>query len=309
MSKVLSFIKSLVDPLLKLVMQEQRLHCNSIYFRLTNPRINVNIDVKNTIKDLDLHLIDDVIRAKGRLINSELSLEAQKPLFLPNRSRLVDLIVRHIHQTHNYCGLSQTLSVFRQSFWSPKIHSRLKSLILRCVICRRQRARTIAKPPPLPLPAERVQWECPFSTVGVDHAGHFYARDTYGNRSKLYICLFVCATTRAVHLEVVDNLSATSFILCLRRLAAAKGIPSLIISDNYKTFISGEKFLLDLQDDDNVREFLQNHRIQWRHQTQRSPWMGGHSERLVRTIKNQFYLQPSRESSTTKKNSLQSSKK
>ena len=171
MSKVLSFTKSSADPLLKLVMQEQCLHCNSIYSHLTNPRINVNIDIKNAIRDLDLHLIDNVIRAKGRLINSEVSLEAQTPLFLPNRSRLVDLIVRHIHRTHNHCGLSQTLSVFRQSFWSPKIHSRLKSIILRCVICRRQRARMIAKPPPPPLPAEKVQWKHPFSTVGVDHMG------------------------------------------------------------------------------------------------------------------------------------------
>ena len=31
MSKVLSFIKSSSDPLLKLVLQEQGLHCNSIY--------------------------------------------------------------------------------------------------------------------------------------------------------------------------------------------------------------------------------------------------------------------------------------
>ena len=240
MSKVLSFAKSLADPLLKLVMQEQQLHCNSIYSHLTNPKINVNIDIKNTIKDLNLHLIDNVIRAKGRLINSELSSEAQTPLFLPNCSRLVDLIVRHIHQKHNHCGLSQTLSVFRQSFWSPKIRSRLKSIILRFVTCRRQQARTIAKPPPLPLPAERVQWQRPFSTVGVDHTGHFYARDTYGNRIKLYICLFVCATTRAVHLEIADNLSATSFILCLRRLAAAKGIPAIIISENHR-HLSWEK--------------------------------------------------------------------
>ena len=277
-SKILSFIKSSADPLLKLVMQEQCLHCNSIYSHLAKPRINVTIHIKNTIKDLDLHLVNDVIRAKGRLINSELSPEAQTPLFLPNRSRLVDLIVRHIHQTHNHCGLSQTLSVFRQSFWSPKIRSLLKSLILRCVICRRQRVKMILRPPPPPLLAERLQWKRPFSTVGVDHTGHLYARDTYGNRIKLYIRLFVCATTRAVHLEVVNNLYTTSFILCLRPLAAAKGIPSLIISDNHKTFISGEKFLLDLQEDDNVREFLRDNRIQWRHQTPHSPWMGGHFE-------------------------------
>ena len=156
-------------------MQEQRLHCNLIYSYLSNPRINVGIDIKNTIRNLDLHLTDNVIRAKGRLIHSELPLDAQTPLFLPNRSRLVELIVQHIHRKHNHCGLSQTLSVYRQTFWSPKIHSRLKSIILRCVTCRRQRARTIAKPAPPLVPAERVQWQCPFSTVGVDHTGHFHA--------------------------------------------------------------------------------------------------------------------------------------
>ena len=108
--------------------------------------------------------------------------------------------------------------------------------------CRRQKARTLAKPAPPPLPAEGVQWQRPFATVGVDHTGHFYAQDPYSNRIKLYICLFVCATTRAVHLEVVDNLSATSFIMYLRHLAAAKGIPSVILSDNHRTFNSGEKF-------------------------------------------------------------------
>ena len=121
--------------------------------------------------------------------------------------------------------------------------------------------------------------------MGVGHTGHFYCRDAFGNRIKLYICLFVCSTTGAVHLEVVDNLSTTSFILCLRRLAAAKGIPSLILSDNHKTFISGEKFLLDLQKDDEVQEFLREHCIQWQHQTPHSPWMGRYFERLVRMIK------------------------
>ena len=175
--------------------------------------------------------------------------------------------------------------MYRLSFWSSKIRTRVKYLLLRCVTCRRQRAKTIAKPSLPPLPAERVQWQRPFATIGVDHTGHFYARDAQAQRIKLYICLFFCATTRAVHLKVVDNLTTKSFILCLRCLAAAKGMPSVILSNNHRTFISGEKFLLDLQEDDIVREFLQSHRIQWRHQTPRSPWMGGHFERLVRTIK------------------------
>ena len=131
MGKVLSFIKSKLDPLLSLVMQEQRLHCNSIYSHLANPKINVSIDVKNMIKDLNLHLNNNVIRVQDRLINSKLPLDAQTPLFIPNRSRLVDLIVQHIHNTHFHCGVSHTLSVFRLSFWSPKIRTRVKSLLLR----------------------------------------------------------------------------------------------------------------------------------------------------------------------------------
>ena len=232
MSKVLSFIKSKSDPSLSLFMQEQRLHCNSIYSYLANPKINISIDVKNMIKDLNLHLINNVIRAQGRLIHSELPVDAQTPLFIPNHSRLVDLIVQHIHNTHFHCGVSHTLSVFRLSFWSPKIRTRVKSLLLRRVTCRRQRAKPIAKPPLPPLPAERVQWQRSLATVGVDHTGHFYDRDAQGQRIKLYICLFVCATTRAIHLKVVDNLSTKSFILCLRRLAAAKGMPSVILSEN-----------------------------------------------------------------------------
>ena len=95
----------------------------------------------------------------------------------------------------------------------------------------------------------------------------------------------MCATTRAVHLEVVEDLTTSKFILCLRRLAVTKGMPKLILSDNHRTFIAGETFLLDLQQDPSVREYLNSRSIRWKHQTPRSPWMGGHFERLVRTIK------------------------
>ena len=73
--------------------------------------------------------------------------------------------------------------------------------------------------------------------------------------------------------------------MCLRRLAATKGMPTLILSDNHWMFIAGKTFLLDLQQDPSVREYLRSKNVRWKHQTPRSPWMGGHSERLVRTIK------------------------
>ena len=100
MTKLLEFCQSPANPFEKLVQQEQLLHCTSIHAHLTNNRVNVNVEVKTTIKQLNLYLENDTIRSKGRIINSELPLDATTPLFLPNKSHLVDLLINHIAYTH-----------------------------------------------------------------------------------------------------------------------------------------------------------------------------------------------------------------
>ena len=128
---VLQFLKADLNPFETLVCQEEKLHCKSIFSYLLNPNIRVNVDVKNTIKELNLILINsNTIRAKGRLEHAELPLDAKTPLFLPNRSRLVDLIITHIYESHNHCGLSQTLSLYRQQLWTPKLGCRIKFPLL-----------------------------------------------------------------------------------------------------------------------------------------------------------------------------------
>ena len=135
MTRVLEFCQSPSNPFEKLVRQQQLLHCTSIHAHLTNPRVNVNVEVKTTIKQLNLYLDNNVIRAKGRIINSDLPLDATTPFFLPNKSHLVDLLINHIHTSHHHIGLSQTLPLYRQRCWTPKIRLCIKSLLLRCVIC------------------------------------------------------------------------------------------------------------------------------------------------------------------------------
>ena len=285
MLKVLQFLNSNSNPFVKLISQEQKFHCNSIYSYLVNPNINVNVEVKNTIRDLNLVLHNDVIKAKRRLKNAELPVDAKTPYFLPNRSRLVDFLINPIHESNNHCGASQTLSLYRQQIWKPKIRTYVKSCLFRCDICRRIKGRTVPKPLPPPLPKERVRWQTPFTTVGVDHTGFFTILDPSGEKRKAYVCLSICATTQAVQLEAISDLSVPSFLLCLRRLAAAKGAPSTILSDTVEPSLAGNVSSLEMQDDPQVQAYLADHRIVWRHQTPRSPWMGGHYERLVRIIK------------------------
>ena len=61
MTRVLEFCQSPSIPFEKLVRQEQLLHCTSIHAHLTNPRVNVNVEVKTTIKQLNLYLDNNVI--------------------------------------------------------------------------------------------------------------------------------------------------------------------------------------------------------------------------------------------------------
>ena len=57
-------------------------------------------------------------------------------------------------------------------------------------------------------------------------------------------CVFVCLVTRAVHLEVVLDLTTDAFIAVLRRFVARRGTPAVIRSDNETNFV-GEHRLLD----------------------------------------------------------------
>ena len=87
------------------------------------------------------------------------------------------------------------------------------------------------------MPDFRVQGSPPFSKVGIDFAGPLFEKSakTTG-MNKVYIALFTCCVTRAVHLELVKDLKAATFRRCLRKFSARRKMPSLIVSDNAKTF-------------------------------------------------------------------------
>ena len=50
------------------------------------------------------------------------------------------------------------------------------------------------------------------------------------------MCLFTCLAVRAIHLEVVLDMTAEQFLLCQRRFIATRGKPKQIISDYTSQF-------------------------------------------------------------------------
>lgn len=144
-------------------------------------------------------------------------------------------------------------------------------------------------PPIPPLPAERVTRSSPFTETGLDYLGPLYVRDETSEEKKVWICLFTCLAVRAIHLEVVSDLSAEQFLLCLRRFIALYGAPRQIYSDNASQFKltkeTIDKAWNDVQTDVDVQSYTSEQNIQWHFITTSAPWMGGFYERLVGLVK------------------------
>ena len=66
-----------------------------------------------------------------------------------------------------------------------------------------------------------------FTRVGVEFARPLFVKAKNGQMRKVYITLFTCRVTRAVHLELVDDLSVETFKRCLRRFIARRGMPGI----------------------------------------------------------------------------------
>ena len=102
---------------------------------------------------------------------------------------------------------------------------------------------------------------------------------------KVYVLLFTCCSTRAVHLELALDLSSDVFIRCQRIFRVIRGLPELIISDIAKTFKTAVKTLSELFSYPRVKKFLASKRMNRRFNVDRAPWWGGFSERLIQNTK------------------------
>ena len=123
----------------------------------------------------------------------------------------------------------------------------------------------------------------PFTVTGVDFTGELYyvKADRPANVSKCYVCLFTCANTRTIHLELVPNLSVRSFLQAFRRFCARRSTPHKVISDNATTYQSAAKELKQLYRNPQVRNYMSTKNIEWLFIPKRAPWWGGFYERLI----------------------------
>ena len=160
----------------------------------------------------------------------------------------------------------------------------VKKVIGKCVTCRKQDGKSFEAPPTAPLPTFRVSEAPPFTHIGVDFAGPLYVKSKDGMQ-KCYIVLFSCCVTRALHLELTEDLMASTFVNCFRKFCARRGTPTLMISDNAKTFKFTAKFLKKIHESKITTDLLESKQVVWNFNLERASWWVGHFERMVGSVK------------------------
>ena len=171
-----------------------------------------------------------LLHCGGRIHNAPTTELAKFPYLLPTKHPFTKLIFYATHEKQLHGGVNSTLTAIRQCYWIPSARQVIRKLLRHCVNCQKIQGKPYQTPDPPPLIKERTQNAHPIEFTGVDFTGALYVRGR-GDENKVYVCLFTCAVSRAVHLEIVTDLSVETFLQAFRRFSSRKSLPKILVSD------------------------------------------------------------------------------
>jgi hypothetical protein len=200
------------------------------------------------------------LRVGGRLQHSHLQYDSKHQMILPPAHHLTELIIMNEHLRLLHAGPQLLSASLRQQYWIPRMKQVIRPVLHRCLPCFKLKA-AASQQLMGQLPLARVTVARPFLNSGIDYVGPFEIKS--GNTrskttTKCYIALFICMATKAIHLELVSNLTSEAFIAALKRFIARRGLMDHLYSDNgsnfvranreLKEFFKSEDFLRQLHD-------------------------------------------------------------
>ncbi|XP_072159636.1 uncharacterized protein [Bemisia tabaci] len=270
------------------VLRTQKCH-----FQKEIEALKANGDIQKGLRALQPFL-DKVgaLRVGGRLRNSLLEKESKYPLLLPAKNRFTILLIDHAHVETLHGGPRLTMAHLNQRFWVVGCRSLVRSQLRRCITCFKVNPRPI-QPIMGSLPRWRVQEARPFLNVAIDFGGPFLTKESLLRKARIhksYLALFVCMATKAVHLEVVSDLTAKTFLAALDRFTARRGKSLNIYSDNGGNLVGTNNEQKELYDAlasefSTISEHLVNSSTTWHFMTPNSPSFGGLHEAGIKSAK------------------------
>ncbi|XP_055589862.1 uncharacterized protein LOC129742041 [Uranotaenia lowii] len=242
---------------------------------------------------------EGIIRVGGRMRHSQQPFHIKHPILLPSSHPYTRLVARYFHLKLFHGGGRVSLAAMRDEYWPIDGRRLLRGIVWNCFRCRRA-APVPGKQKTGQLPIERITASRPFTFTGVDYAGPVYLKLPHRKAAapKAYISVFVCFATKAVHIELVADLSTNAFLNALRRFIARRGSPTQIYSDQGKNFQGARNDLRELFEMLTEKESIEQISnscttlgIQWRMIPPRSPHFGGPWEAAVKVAKKHLFKQ------------------
>ena len=231
-----------------------------------------------------------ILRSKSRLADiTHLPYNTRFPVILNADSPFTHLLVASAHQEYEHTvNIESAKAKLKDSYFILGLENHLRFVRKHCMTCKKERAapyeQRIANLP-------KYRFERPlraFAKTGLDFTGAFEIKvGRATKRQKTYILLFTCMQTRAVHLEVTLAMDINKVVNAFTRFINMRGMPTDILSDNWKTFVSKDKELEQwVRNLDS--EFIISQvsaKITWHFTPPHGPHHGGIYEILVKATK------------------------
>ena len=166
---------------------------------------------------------DRVLWVDGRIVKGALPTEMIQQCILPRKHFVTKYIVLHEHKSCNHFGANYVISKLMQGFWLCGGLTTVRSYLSNCMYCRIRRVKSKSQVMG-DLPKCRVTVPIfPFQSTGCDLWGPMFVKVS---RSvvKRWEVLFICMATRACHIEIVPDLTTSSFIQCFWRFTCRRGL-------------------------------------------------------------------------------------
>lgn len=235
-----------------------------------------------------------ILRTGGRIGRSNLPYKSKHPILLPEKHKISKMLIQEAHIANLHAGTTLLAHILKQTFWIVGAKRLIRKLINKCVVCCRYRSKPVQQLMG-DLPKARVEISRAFTNCGCDFTGAIEVKISKGRgqkTTKSYVALFVCLATKALHLELVGDLTSESFIAALRRFISRRGCPAHIYCDNATNFVGArrkidevQKFIKQISDDSKIVHFFNTKVIEWHFIPPASPHFGGIWEAGVKSVK------------------------
>lgn len=235
---------------------------------------------------------DGILRVGGRLELSQFSYDKRHALLLSSKHYFTKLLFVEEHTQLCHAGPNLLLSVIRERFWPVAGRNLAKRVVFECIRCYKCKPDHVFPMMGI-LPKDRVRPTPPFYVTGIDYAGPLFIKTKVGRGAKLtkgYVSVFVCFSTKALHLELVSDLTTESFIAAFRRYVSRRGKPARVYSDNDCNLAGASRELAKFitKEKNDLSEKFHNEDIEWHFIPANAPHFGGLWEAGVKSMK--FHL-------------------